>query len=53
MEATKANYLLDLQIISEFNNEHGLGISLPNLGRLYQSTQEQSLLLFVYNFCLI
>ena len=44
MEEAKANYLLDLQITSEFNDEHGLGISLRNLERFYQATQDQSLL---------
>jgi tetratricopeptide (TPR) repeat protein len=44
MEEAKANYLLDLQITSEFNDEHGLGVSLRNLGRFYQATQDQGLL---------
>ncbi|MEG3438775.1 hypothetical protein V0288_16735, partial [Pannus brasiliensis CCIBt3594] len=44
MEEAKANYLLDLQITAEFNDRHGLGISLRNLGRFYQDTKDDSLL---------
>ncbi len=32
-----ANYLLDLEITAEFNDQHGLGISLRNLNRFYQA----------------
>jgi hypothetical protein len=32
-----ANYLLDLEITAEFNDPHGLGISLRNLAKFYQA----------------
>ncbi|PSB04110.1 hypothetical protein C7B64_05590 [Merismopedia glauca CCAP 1448/3] len=44
LEAAKANYLQDLQITAEFNDEQGLGISLRNLARFYQQTQDESIL---------
>jgi tetratricopeptide (TPR) repeat protein len=44
MEEAKVNYLLDLQITFELNDEHDLGISLRNLGRFYKVTQYDSLL---------
>lgn len=47
LEAAKANYLQDLQITAEFNDENGLGISLRNLARFYQQTQDESILVDV------
>ncbi|MFW9263953.1 hypothetical protein, partial [Nostoc sp. CALU 546] len=44
LEEAKANYLQDLVITTEFNDEHGLGISLRNLARFYQTTQDEDLL---------
>ncbi|MCC5640220.1 tetratricopeptide repeat protein [Nostoc sp. CHAB 5844] len=44
LESAKANYLQALQITAEFNDEDGLGISLRNLARFYQVTQDESLL---------
>ncbi|ODH02857.1 Tfp pilus assembly protein PilF [Nostoc sp. KVJ20] len=44
LESAKANYLQNLQITAEFNDEYGLGISLRNLARFYQVTQDESLL---------
>jgi tetratricopeptide (TPR) repeat protein len=43
LEEAKANYLLDLQITAEFNDEYGLEISLRNLARFYQTTQDPDL----------
>ncbi|MGD1943236.1 MAG: CHAT domain-containing protein [Leptolyngbyaceae cyanobacterium] len=39
-----AYYLEDLRITVEFNDEQGLGISLRNLARFYQATQNADLL---------
>ncbi|WP_375468715.1 tetratricopeptide repeat protein [uncultured Nostoc sp.] len=44
LEEAKANYLQDLVITTKFNDEHGLGISLRNLARFYQTTQDEDLL---------
>ncbi|MBD2214034.1 tetratricopeptide repeat protein [Nostoc linckia FACHB-104] len=44
LESAKANYLQDLVITNEFNDENGLGISLRNLARFYQTTQDEELL---------
>jgi hypothetical protein len=44
LEEVKVNYLQDLVITTEFNDEHGLGISLRNLARFYQTTQDEDLL---------
>ncbi len=44
LEEAKANYLQDLVITNEFNDENGLGISLRNLARFYQTTQDEDLL---------
>ncbi|XGV99914.1 MAG: hypothetical protein ACAF41_13400 [Leptolyngbya sp. BL-A-14] len=40
----KANYLQDLQITTEFNDKHGLEISLQNLARFYRQTQDEAFL---------
>ncbi|WP_242054574.1 tetratricopeptide repeat protein [Nostoc sp. FACHB-190] len=47
LESAKANYLQDLQIMAEFNDKYRLGISVRNLARLYQITQDKSLLAVV------
>ena len=44
LKEAKANYLQDLQITAESNDEHGLGISLRNLARFYQKTQDEEFL---------
>ncbi|MCG6136279.1 MAG: tetratricopeptide repeat protein [Nostoc sp. LLA-1] len=44
LEEAKANYLQDLVITTEFNDEYGLGISLRNLARFYQTIQDEDLL---------
>ncbi|WP_242049250.1 tetratricopeptide repeat protein [Aulosira sp. FACHB-615] len=44
LESAKANYLQALHIWVEFNDQHSLGISLCNLARFYQVTQDESLL---------
>lgn len=36
--------MLDLQITAEFNDQHGLDISLCNLARFYQTTQDSDLI---------
>ena len=36
--------MVDLQITAESNDEHGLGISMRNLARFYQATQDPSIL---------
>lgn len=51
LEEAKANYLLDLQITAEFNDEHGLEISLRNLARFYQTTQDPDLIHTVAQVC--
>ena len=38
----KAFYFEDLEITVELNNEHGLEISLRNLARFYQHTQDDN-----------
>jgi tetratricopeptide (TPR) repeat protein len=43
-EEALANYLVDLQITAESNDEHGLGISMRNLARFYQATQDPRIL---------
>ncbi|GJD22722.1 hypothetical protein RIVM261_076780 [Rivularia sp. IAM M-261] len=47
LEEAKVNYLQALAITAEFNDEHALGISLRNLGRFYQVTQDEDLLVEV------
>ena len=42
-EASKA-YLQDLQITIEFNDEHGLGISLRNLARFHREFADDDFL---------
>ncbi|MGK7876700.1 MAG: tetratricopeptide repeat protein [Xenococcaceae cyanobacterium] len=44
LEEAKNYYLQDLQITVEFNDEHNLGISLRNLVRFYQETQDEEIL---------
>ncbi len=44
MPKAKSCYLKDLEITLEFNDENELGISLRNLARFYQSTQDQTLI---------
>ncbi|MFE4106673.1 hypothetical protein ACFVKH_10325, partial [Almyronema epifaneia S1] len=44
VENAKAYFLEDLSITVEFNDEHGLGISLRNLARFHQTTQDPALL---------
>ncbi|WP_017328148.1 hypothetical protein [Synechococcus sp. PCC 7336] len=44
LEEAKVNYMQDLQITAEFNDQNGLGISFRNLARFYQSTQDNSLI---------
>ena len=36
--------MMDLKITAEFNDQHGLGISLRNLKRFYQSHSSDQLL---------
>jgi hypothetical protein len=45
----RLTYLQYLVITAEFNDEHGLGISLGNLARFYQATQDEDLLVEVAN----
>jgi hypothetical protein len=44
VDNARAYYLEDLRITVEFNDEHGLGISLRNLARFYEATQDTALL---------
>lgn len=44
LEEAKTNYLQALQLDVEFNNQDSLDISLRNLARFYQATQDESLL---------
>ena len=44
MEKAKSCYLKDLELTLESNDQDGLGVSLVNLARFYQSTQDQTLI---------
>jgi tetratricopeptide (TPR) repeat protein len=44
LETAKTNYLLALQISIQLNNQQGLEVSLQNLVRFYQTTQDPSVL---------
>ena len=44
LEQAKTYYLKDLECTAESNDEHGLGITMRNLARFYQKTQDNSLL---------
>ncbi len=45
LESAKTNYLQALVIMVEFNDEYSLGISLRNLARFYQVTQDEDFLI--------
>jgi tetratricopeptide (TPR) repeat protein len=47
LEEAKANDLKAIIIFAKFNDEHSLGIVLRNLGRFYQVTQDEDLLVEV------
>ncbi len=47
LEEAKVNYLQDLVIMAEFNDKYGLEISLRNLARFYQATQDEDFLIEV------
>ncbi|MGL6343922.1 MAG: tetratricopeptide repeat protein, partial [Waterburya sp.] len=44
LEQAKSYYLKDLELTAESNDEHGLNITLSNLARFYQKTQDNSLI---------
>ncbi|MGL5831877.1 MAG: tetratricopeptide repeat protein, partial [Waterburya sp.] len=44
LEQAKSCYLKDLEFSAESNDEHGLNITLSNLARFYQKTQDNSLI---------
>ncbi|WP_204152911.1 tetratricopeptide repeat protein [Leptolyngbya sp. CCY15150] len=44
LDQAKAHHLQDLQISVEFNDQHRIAFVLRNLARLYQTTQDDSLL---------
>ena len=44
LEQAKTYYLKDLEFTAESNDENGLGITMRNLARFYQKTQDNSLL---------
>ncbi|MGL6342345.1 MAG: tetratricopeptide repeat protein [Waterburya sp.] len=44
LEQAKSYYLKDLELTAESNDEDGLGITLRNLARFYQKTQDNSLI---------
>jgi tetratricopeptide (TPR) repeat protein len=44
LENAKTDYLKDLEITIEFNDEHGLGISLQNAARFYRDHPDDAFL---------
>jgi len=49
LEEAKSNHLQDLQISKEFQDQNRLAFVFQNLSRLYQATQDQSLLETIAN----